>query len=134
MKKIISLVLVLIVLVFSFIFLIMYMIQNNWYFKFFIFREWYVKEIDGKEYYAVATYTNRFRKDVYYYENHNIFAYQKTKEYIEEFYNYDDYEHPEFREYHKENLKDSIIYYYDDFGNIINIKKRDEKGRIVDVE
>lgn len=134
MKKIICLSLFFIVFILSFVFLIIYMNENNWYFKFFIFREGYVKEIDGKEYYAEATYSNRFRKEVFYYENHNLFAYQKTKEYIEEFYDYDDYEHPEFREYHKENLNDSIIYYYDKTGNITSIKKRDDKGKIVDVE
>ena len=134
MKKIISLIIILILLMVSFIFLRIYMVENDWHFKFFIFREGYVKEIDGKEYYAVATYSNRFRKEVFYYENHNIFAYQKTKEFIEEFYDYDDYEHPEFREYHKENIGNSIIYYYDDDGNITSIKKRDEKGKIVDVE
>lgn len=92
-----------------------------------------IKEIDGVKYCGVEYLSNRLRKDVYYYKDYNIFAYHKTEEYIEEFYDYDDYEQPEWREYHKVPLTDSIIYYYDEDGNITDIKTYNENGAIVDV-
>lgn len=86
----------------------------------------YVRKIDGKEYLGIDYYSNRLRKTVTYYEEYNAFAYHKTDEYIEEFYNYDDYEHPEYREYHKVPNTDSITYYYDKEGNVTEIKTYDE--------
>ena len=62
-----------------------------------------IKEIDGIKYCGVEYETNRLRKNVYYYKEYNIFAYHETKEHIEEFYDYDDYEHPLYREYYDEN-------------------------------
>lgn len=85
-----------------------------------------VKEIDGKKYLGVEYYTNRLRKTITYYEEYNAFAYHKTDEYIEEFYNYNDYEHPEYRHYYKIPRTDSIIYYYDKEGNVTDIKTYDE--------
>ena len=99
-----------------------------------IIKTTFIREIDGVKYCGVEYVTNRLRKNVYYYKEYNIFAYHKTKEYIEEFYDYDDYVHPEFREYHKENLTDSIIYYYDKFGNIINIKTYNSNGQIIEMQ
>lgn len=85
-----------------------------------------VKEIDGKKYLGVEYYTNRLRKTIIYYEEYNAFAYHKTDEYIEEFYNYNDYEHPEYRHYYKTPRTDSTIYYYDKEGNVTDIKTYDE--------
>lgn len=93
-----------------------------------------IKEIDGVKYCSVEYYSNRLRKDVYYYKGYNIFAYHETKEYIEEFYEHDDYEHPLYREYHKENLKNNVIYVYDKKGNITNIKKYDEDGKVIETQ
>ncbi len=93
-----------------------------------------VKEIDNTKYVGVQYYSNRLRKTVIYYKEYNIFAYHKTEEYIEEFYDYDDYEQAEWREYHKIPRTDSIIYYYDEDGNITNIKTYNENGAIVDVD
>ena len=86
----------------------------------------YVREIDGKEYLGIDYYSNRLRKTVTYYEEYNAFAYHKTNEYIEEFYNYDDYEHPEYRKYYKVPNTESITYYYDKEGNVTEIKTYDE--------
>ena len=47
------------------------------------------------------------------------------KEHIEEFYDYDDYEHPLYREYYDENSRCKIIYEFDKSGNIIEIKERE---------
>lgn len=58
----------------------------------------------------------------------------KTKEYIEEFYDYNDYGQPLYREYHKNPQTNSVIYYYDNSGNVIETKTYDEKGAIVDVQ
>ncbi len=99
-----------------------------------IIKESSIKEIDGVKYCGVEYYSNRLRKEVYYYKEYNIFAYHKTKEYIKEFYEHDDYEHPLYREYHTENLIDSIIYEYDKNGNIINIKKYDENGKVIELQ
>lgn len=85
-----------------------------------------VKEIDGKKYLGVEYYTNRLRKTITYYEEYNAFAYHKTDEYIEEFYNYNDYEHPEYRHYYKIPRTGSTIYYYDEEGNVTDIKTYDE--------
>ena len=93
-----------------------------------------IKEIDGVKYCGVECVTIRLRKDVYYYKEYNIFAYHKTKEYIEEFYDYNDYEHPGFREYHKVPQTNSIIYYYDNNGNITEIKTYDEDGNIIETQ
>lgn len=84
-----------------------------------IIKETPIKEIDGVKYCSVEYYTNRLRKEVYYYKEYNVFAYHKTKEYITEFYEHNDYEHPLYREYHKENLKDEVLYDYDENGKII---------------
>lgn len=92
-----------------------------------------IKEIDGVEYLGVEYYSNRLSKTVIYYEKYNIFAYHKTEEYIEEFYNYDDYEHPEYRKYYKIPITDSIIYYYDKDGNITDIKRYNENDVLGDV-
>lgn len=59
-----------------------------------------IKEIDGVKYCGVEYYSNRLRKEVYYYKEYNIFAYHETKEHIEEFYEHDDYEHPLYRKYY----------------------------------
>ena len=47
------------------------------------------------------------------------------KEHIEEFYDYDDYEHPLYRECYDENSRCKIIYEFDKSGNIIEIKERE---------
>ena len=91
-----------------------------------------IKKIDGVKYCGVEYITNRLRKNVYYYKEYNIFAYHETKEYIQEFYDYKDYEHPEFRKYNKEIQTNSIIYYYDDNGNITEIRTYDEDGNIIE--
>ena len=84
-----------------------------------------IKEIDGIKYCGVEYETNRLRKNVYYYKEYNIFAYHETKERIEEFYDYDDYEHPLYREYYDENSRCKIIYEFDKSGNITEIKERE---------
>ena len=86
---------------------------------------WIIKEIDGTKYCGVEYETNRLRKNIYYYKEYNIFAYHETKEHIEEFYDYDDYEHPLYREYYDENSRCKIIYEFDKSGNIIEIKERE---------
>lgn len=104
----------------------------------FIFLAWFiksdsVKEIDNNKYVGIEYFSNRLRKEVNYYEEYNIFAYHKTYEYIEEFYDYDDYVHPEYRKYYKIPQTDSIIYYYDENGEITKTRKYDENGAIVDI-
>ena len=84
-----------------------------------------IKEIDGTKYCGVEDETNRLRKNIYYYKEYNIFAYHETKEHIEEFYDYDDYEHPLYRECYDENSRCKIIYEFDKSGNIIEIKERE---------
>ena len=84
-----------------------------------------IKEIDGTKYCGVEYETNRLRKNIYYYKEYNIFAYHETKEHIEEFYDYDDYEHPLYRECYDENSRCKIIYEFDKSGNIIEIKERE---------
>lgn len=108
------------------------MINNDWHFR--IFKSTKIKEIDGKQYLGIESYSNRSRKTVIYYEFYNTFAYKKTKEYIEEFYDYNDYGQPLYREYHKNPQTNSVIYYYDNSGNVIETKTYDEKGAIVDVQ
>lgn len=93
-----------------------------------------IKEIDGVRYCGVEYLTNRLRKNIYYYKDHNIFAYHETKEYIEEFYDYNDYEHPLYREYYAENLQDRAIYEYDKEGNITKIKTYDENGKMIETQ
>jgi hypothetical protein len=93
-----------------------------------------IKEIDGVKYCGVEYLTNRLRKNVYYYKEYNIFAYHETKEYIEEFYEHNDYIHPLYREYHTEDLKDSVIYYYDKSRNITKIIRYDENGNKIEVQ
>lgn len=83
-----------------------------------------IKIIDDKQYIGIEYYTIRLRKTVYYYEKYNAFAYHKSKEYIKEFYDNDDYEHPKSRVYYKIPQTDSKIYYYDENGNITEIKNR----------
>lgn len=73
-----------------------------------------VKEIDGTKYVGVEYYSNRMRKTVIYYKEFNIFAYHETKEYIEEFYEHDNYDQPEYRRYHKENSDEDVVIYYID--------------------
>ena len=84
-----------------------------------------IKEIDGIKYCGVEYETNRLRKNIYYYKEYNTFAYHETKEHIEEFYDYDDYEHPLYREYYDENSRCKIIYEFDKSGNIIEIKEKE---------
>lgn len=84
-----------------------------------------IKEIYGTKYCGVEYETNRLRKNIYYYKEYNIFAYHETKEHIEEFYDYDDYEHPLYRECYDENSRCKIIYEFDKSGNIIEIKERE---------
>ncbi len=84
-----------------------------------------IKEIDGTKYCGVEYETNRLRKNIYYYKEYNIFAYHETKEHIEEFYDYDDYEHPLYREYYDENSRCKRIYEFNKSGNIIEIKERE---------
>ena len=109
-----------------------FMTNNDWHLR--IFENTNVKEIDGRKYLGIESYSNRLRKTVKYYENYNILAYKKTKEYIEEFYADDGNKYLEYREYHKEPQTDSVIYYYDDNGNITETRTYDEKGKIVDVQ
>ena len=109
-----------------------FMTNNDWHLR--IFENTNIKEIDGRKYLGIESYSNRLRKTVKYYENYNILAYKKTKEYIEEFYANDGKKYLEYREYHKEPQTDSVIYYYDDNGNITETKTYDEKGKIVDVQ
>ena len=109
-----------------------FMTNNDWHLR--IFENTNVKEIDGRKYLGIESHSNRLRKTVKYYENYNILAYKKTKEYIEEFYADDGNKYLEYREYHKEPQTDSVIYYYDDNGNITETKTYDEKGKIVDVQ
>ena len=104
-----------------------FMTNNDWHLR--IFENTNVKEIDGRKYLGIESYSNRLRKTVKYYENYNILAYKKTKEYIEEFYANDGKKYLEYREYHKEPQTDSVIYYYDDNGNITETKTYDEKGK-----
>ena len=111
---------------------IIFMINNDWHFR--IFKSTKIKEIDGKQYLGIESYSNRSRKTVIYYEFYNTFAYKKTKEYIEEFYDYNDYGQPLYREYHKNPQTNSVIYYYDNSGNVMETKTYDEKGAIVDVQ
>ena len=109
-----------------------FMTNNDWHLR--IFENTNIKEIDGRKYLGIESYSNRLRKTVKYYENYNTFVYKKTKEYIEEFYNDDGNKHLKYREYHREPQTDSVIYYYDDNGNITETKTYDEKGKIVDVQ
>ncbi len=90
--------LVLIIVIFlSFIIgITFFMINNGWYLR--IFKNTYTKEIDGKKYLCIESYSNRLRKTIIYYEEYNTFAYKKTEEYIEEFYN--DNGKLEYREYY----------------------------------
>lgn len=127
-KKILLLIIITIV---SFIIGInIFMISNNWHFN--MLENTSIKEIDGKEYIGIESYSNRLRKTITYYANYNYFAYQKTEEYIEEFYENDKNKFPEYREYHRTPQTDSVIYYYDNNGNIIETKTYDENGGIVD--
>ena len=93
-----------------------------------------IKEIDEKKYIGIEYLSNRGRKTIYYYDTYNIFAYHKTEEYIEEFYDYDNYECSKYRKYNKIPQTDSIIYYYDEDGNVIDIKTYNENGEIVDID
>ncbi|MDO5555241.1 MAG: hypothetical protein Q4G09_00875 [Clostridia bacterium] len=93
-----------------------------------------IKEIDGVKYCGVEHVSNRLRKEINYYKDYNIFAYHETKEYIEEFYDYDNYKIPEFRKYHKIPRTDSIIYYYDENGNITDKKTYSENGALINID
>ena len=117
-----------------FILIISYLIMsiNGW--KLRLFEEINIKEIDGKNYIGIASYSNRLRKNIKYYEDFNFLAYKPSEEYIEEFYDYTDYEHPEYREYHKIPITESIIYYFDKEGNIIDIATYNENGAVVKLE
>ena len=122
--------LVLIIVIFlSFIIgITFFMINNGWYLR--IFKNTYTKEIDGKKYLCIESCSNRLRKTIIYYEEYNTFAYKKTEEYIEEFYN--DNGKLEYREYHRVPQTNSVIYYYDNNGNILETKTYSENGSIVD--
>lgn len=122
--------LVLIIVIFlSFIIgITFFMINNGWYLR--IFKNTYTKEIDGKKYLCIESCSNRLRKKIIYYEEYNTFAYKKTEEYIEEFYN--DNGKLEYREYHRVPQTNSVIYYYDNNGNILETKTYSENGSIVD--
>ena len=123
-------ILVLIIVIFlSFIIgITFFMINNGWYLR--IFKNTYTKEIDGKKYLCIESCSNRLRKTIIYYEEYNTFAYKKTEEYIEEFYN--DNGKLEYREYHRVPQTNSVIYYYDNNGNILETKTYSENGSIVD--
>ena len=54
---------------------------KQWYLR--IFKNTYTKEIDGKKYLCIESYSNRLRKTIIYYEEYNTFAYRRTEEYIE---------------------------------------------------
>ena len=122
--------LVLIIVIFlSFIIgITFFMINNGWYLR--IFKNTYTKEIDWKKYLCIESCSNRLRKTIIYYEEYNTFAYKKTEEYIEEFYN--DNGKLEYREYHRVPQTNSVIYYYDNNGNILETKTYSENGSIVD--
>ena len=125
-------ILVLIIVIFlSFIIgITFFMINNGRYLR--IFKNTYTKEIDGKIYLCIESYSNRLRKTIIYYEEYNTFAYKKTEEYIEEFYN--DNGKLEYREYHRVPQTNSVIYYYDNNGNISETKTYSENGSIVDIQ
>lgn len=93
-----------------------------------------IKEIDGDKYCGVEYLSNRLRKEVYYYKDYNIFAYHETKEYIKDFYDYNDYEHPLYREYYKEKSQDRVIYDYDKEGNITKITTYNEDDKIIETQ
>ena len=122
--------LVLIIVIFlSFIMgITFFMINNGWYLR--IFKNTYTKEIYGKKYLCIESCSNRLRKTIIYYEEYNTFAYKKTEEYIEEFYN--DNGKLEYREYHRVPQTNSVIYYYDNNGNISETKTYSENVLIVD--
>ena len=63
-KVIISLTLVIIVLIAIFF----YIVMNANRLKLRIFKETNIKEFDGKEYIGIASYSNRLRKNIKYYE------------------------------------------------------------------
>ena len=107
-----------------------FMISNEWYFR--IFKNTHIKEINGKKYLCIESYSNRLRKTNTYYEKYNIFAYKKTEEYIEDFY--DNNGKLEYREYHRIPQTNSVIYYYDNTGNIAEIKTYAENGSIIDIQ
>ena len=90
-----------------------------------------IKEIDGVNYCGVEHLSNRLRKTVYYYKEYNIFAYHETQEYIEEFYDYDDYIHPLYRIYYTGNYRERVAYDYDKDGKITQITTYDENGEII---
>lgn len=66
--------------------------------------------IDGKEYVAIEDVQWRLRKEVYYYDEFNIFAYNINSLRIEEFYDVGKGT-PEYRKYYLENGEEKIIYY-----------------------
>ena len=123
-------VLIIIIFLFFIIGITFFMINNGWYLR--IFKSTNIKEIDEKQYLGVESYSNRLRKTITYYEKYNTFAYKKTEEYIEEFY--DDNGKLEYREYHRIPQTNSVIYYYDNDGNILEIKTYDENGLIVNMQ
>lgn len=90
------------------------------------------RNIDGVNYIGVEHTTNRLRKDVYYYDKYNFIAYNYENMVIKEFY--DEYGVLHTRTYFKNPKTDSLIYYYDENKNIIDVKTYNENGSIVDVE
>ena len=71
-KKILLLIIITIV---SFIIGInIFMISNNWHFN--MLENTSIKEIDGKEYIGIESYSNRLRKTITYYANY--FKYEKN--------------------------------------------------------
>ena len=90
------------------------------------------RNIDGVNYIGVEHTTNRLRKDVYYYDKYNFITYNYENMVIKEFY--DEYGVLHTRTYFKNPKTDSLIYYYDENKNIIDVKTYNENGSIVDVE
>lgn len=108
------------------------MANSNWYFR--IFKSTKIKEIDGRNYIGIVEEAkNRWHpaKIVTYYEEYNTFAYHKTEEYIQEYYSNDAPSIPKYREYYKIPKTDSTIHYYDEYGNVTDIKTYNEDGAIV---
>lgn len=73
-----------------------------------------IREIDGKEYIGIEYLTIRARKTIYYYDTHNVFAYRTNNLLIEEFYNYDNYDTPEYRTYYQNNKEKRTIIFHED--------------------
>ena len=93
----------------------------------FIFNSWiiktdFIKEIDNKNYIGIKEDQFRARVSVDYYSKYNIFAYYKSNDKINEFYD-------NTRKIDKKYL--TSITYFDENGKIINACKYDQKGNII---